>query len=96
LANAYRIVGGPLRAPADCRPVQGTTVSLARGDVFVTNRGTQPVALSVRRFAPPGRSSTVAFVAADSTTRIRVPRDSVALPWHLGASGNPSICLARG
>jgi len=94
LANAYGIARGPLRAPADCRAVQGTTVSLARGDAFVTNPGTQPVVISVGRFAPPERTSKIAFVAPDSTTRIRFPRDSVALPWRLSASGNASICVA--
>jgi len=94
LANAYGIARGPLPAPADCRAVQGTTVSLARGDAFVTNPGTQPVVISVGRFAPPERTSKIAFVAPDSTTRIRFPRDSVALPWRLSASGNASICVA--
>jgi hypothetical protein len=66
------------------------------GGAFVTNVGTSSLVVYARRFAPPNGPVSIAFLGPRSTARFAVPRDSVALPWHLtaGASSAWEICPA--
>jgi hypothetical protein len=96
LVAAYRIAPRPSRRPgsrAACRRVADTEVALPSGGVFVTNLGTSPVTLGIRRFAPAELPLPIGPVAAGATVLVAIPRDRVAVPWRLSARGSAyAVC----
>ena len=58
------------------------------GGAFVTNLGSSPVTLGLRRFAPAEHPLPIGPVAAGATVLVAIPRDPVAVPWRLSASGS--------
>jgi hypothetical protein len=78
-----------LRAPVDTPALQGGSL--------VTNRGAAPVGVGVRRFAGPERPRALGALPPGATARIAIPRDSVAIPWHVtgrSSSGRLQVCPA--
>lgn len=78
-----------LRVPADTRAPPGGSV--------VTNRGDDSLGVGVRRFAGPERPRVLGVLPPGETARVAIPRDSVALPWHLtgdSRSGRLEVCPA--
>jgi hypothetical protein len=69
----------------------GMEVPAPPGGASITNLGSSPVILGVRRFAPSQLPLRVGTLGAGSTARIPIPRDSLALRWHLTARGSSAL-----
>jgi hypothetical protein len=103
LAAAYRIQ--PERpgrsSAAACRrrsPRIGLDVpevEIRRGRLLLINLGERPLAVGVRRFAPPNRPTWIGFMKAGGTARVNIPRDSVSAPWRLTTGGMSTLRVCR-
>jgi hypothetical protein len=101
LAAAYRMLPRPAtrtHLSRGCRRVQagaggGADVEIARPGVAISNTGRSPLAIGVRRFAPPDLAVSVGTLQAGAAARIPVPRDSTSVPWHLTARGASALAI---
>jgi hypothetical protein len=70
-------------------------VEIAPGGTSIRNLGERPLRIGVRRFAPPSLPVVLGPLEPGRTARVAVPRDSVALPWHLTAEGFSALQVCR-
>jgi hypothetical protein len=100
LAAGYRLGLAPARTPRHsrqgCQRVApgsaGTAgVELPPGGALISNLGAAPTAIAVRRFAPPDRPIGLGILGPGLSTPLRVPVDSVGLPWYLLVSDSAPL-----
>ncbi len=97
LAAAYRIAPQRISSAGlgtGCRRLAAGTapaapeLALLSGATVIRDLSAAPLVIEVRRFAPPGMTVAVGFLAGRSEDRIVIPRDAVTRPWRLSL-GNP-------
>lgn len=91
-AVGRRPAGGRCRRLAT-RPDAGGEAAIAPGGAYLKNRGTEPLTIQVRRFAPPVWVSTIGYLDPGSAGTVSVASDSVALPWRLSAQGGSPLLI---
>jgi hypothetical protein len=67
-------------------PGQPAQDAIARpGSLTLKNPGQAVLGIAVRRFAPAGVVTPIAFIGPGTSERLRIPRDRLPLTWHLQA-----------
>lgn len=71
-------------------------LELAPGDLLITNLGSVPVDIGVRRFAPPNLPIKLGRVVPAFAVRLSLPADELRRPWHLSVTGESPLEVCAG
>jgi hypothetical protein len=76
-------------------PAGEASVKLSPGNFVIANPLGISAVVSLRRFAPVGLPTYVAFISAHGEERLRIPTDAIPRPWLLGVRGRNAMTITR-
>jgi hypothetical protein len=97
LVATYDVRLEPARRPGargGCRRSRAE-VELPVGGALIANPGDRALDVDVRRFAPASLPVSLGPLGAGRAARLVIPRDRLALPWHLLAGGGSTLEVCR-